>query len=171
MARLLRVLATTEVIVDLDAWRTEYGFDDASEESDVDIASYVEGDVRDTVLTGFLLPKWEGLRIGLPSVSTSHNGPTNAIRRKGGDTTVTVIVLSEPVRIGNTRNGNPRYRIPTLTRGDFKEYVSMSDAGFVYGIGNGWRGDSSNGYVRKSTRSAVLTLTPAGRVRHMEYLD
>lgn len=79
------------------------------------------------------------------------------------DTEVRVIVLSEPIRIGNTRNGNPRYRIPTSTRGDFAEYVTMSDAGFVYGIGNGWGG--------KSTRSAVLTLTPAGRVRHMEYLD
>jgi hypothetical protein len=79
------------------------------------------------------------------------------------DTEVTVVMLAPAIRRGTSVNGNPSYRIVTLTKGDFKEYVTMSDAGFAYGINNGWTG--------KGMRSAVLTLTPSGRVRHLKYLD
>lgn len=72
-------------------------------------------------------------------------------------------MLRKAIRIGTSVNGNPRYRIVTLTKGEFQEYLTMSDAGLAYGINNDWTG--------KSTRSAVLTLTPAGRVRHLKYLD
>lgn len=79
------------------------------------------------------------------------------------DTEITVIMLAPAIRLGTSVNGNPSYRIVTLTKGEFKEYRTMSDAGFAYGINNDWTG--------KSTRSATLTLTPAGRVRHLKYLD
>lgn len=79
------------------------------------------------------------------------------------DSEVNVILLAEPIRIGTSRNGNPRYRLVTLTKGDFREYVTMTDAGFAYGISNDWQG--------RKQRGAVLTLTPAGRVRHLRYLD
>jgi hypothetical protein len=81
----------------------------------------------------------------------------------GKDSQVMVVMLAPAIHIGVSTNGNPRYRLVTLTKGEFREYVTMSDAGFAYGINNDWAG--------KSTRSALLALTPAGRVRNLTYLD
>lgn len=158
MADLLRVRAVVDVIVDVDAWRTEYGYAD-----DSDVAGHIEGDVWTSAKDGFHASKWDGLLAGLPTVQTSASAPSPVVATAGGEAVVRVVMLAEPIRIGNTVNGNPRYRLVTLTRGDYQEYVTMSDAGFTYGIGNGWAG--------KRQRGAVLTLTRAGRVRHLEYLD
>jgi len=87
----------------------------------------------------------------------------------GKDSTVTIRIPKEGiVRLNNSVNGNPRYRIagivdPGTPHAEFREYVTMADAGFVYGIKNGW--------ISKRYRRAELTLTPAGRVRDLRYLD
>lgn len=85
------------------------------------------------------------------------------------DTKVTVRIASGGiVRLNNSRNGNPRYEIncvvaPGTPDVRFTRYITMSDTSDAYGIMNGWHG--------KRYRSAVLTLTPAGRVRHLRYVD
>lgn len=72
-------------------------------------------------------------------------------------------MMYPPIRTGTTRNGNPVYRIPATVKGVFQEFVTMADASFVYSIMNDWKGSNMRG--------AVLTLTPSGRVRYLEYTD
>jgi len=73
-------------------------------------------------------------------------------------TTVTVTIVSLE-RLNNSVNGNPRFKIHT----DGGWYITSSDHGFCYSIENDWRG--------KDTRDAVLTLTRAGRVCDLDYVD
>lgn len=72
--------------------------------------------------------------------------------------TVSVIVYRLE-RLNNSVNGNPRYRIIT----DEGMFITSSDYGFVYGIEDGWRG--------RNCRTAVLTLTRAGRVQDLKYIS
>lgn len=66
------------------------------------------------------------------------------------------VTLHELERIGNTVNGNPRYRLHT----DEGTFLTQSDAGVVFGITN-------DKPVGKRVR---LTMTPARRVWDMAVL-
>lgn len=85
------------------------------------------------------------------------------------DTEVTIrITQGGIIRLKNSTNGNPRYQVngvvdPGTDEARFMRYNTMSDASFTYAIRNGWIG--------KRYRTATLTLTPAGRVRNLKYLD
>lgn len=76
--------------------------------------------------------------------------------RKG--TTVRAELLYA-VRLNNSTNGNPRFRLVT-TEG---EYVTQSDAACSYDVDN-----ITRRIPRGESRPVVLSLTPAGRVWNLE---
>ncbi len=60
--------------------------------------------------------------------------------------------------LNSSVNGNPRYRVFFVDR-PTRGYITMSDAAFVYQLGNpGWRVGSR----------VWVAYTRAGRIRHME---